>query len=89
MMRGLFLPFILMGTVLAQTAPPAPRPPTSINVTEIDRVKAENLSLNISALEQEINTFVTKFEKDYPGWAINLKTQQIYQKPEPTPPPKK
>ncbi len=88
MMKGILLLFILTGGALAQ-APTPPKPPTSINVTEIDRVKAENIALKISALEAEINTFVMKFEKDYPGWTINVKTQQVYQKPEPVAPMKK
>ncbi len=88
MMRAILLALILTGGALAQAPLPA-KPPATINVSELDRVKAENIALKISALETEINQFVTKFEKDYPGWTINVKTQQVFQKPEPVPVPLK
>ena len=81
---------ILTGAGLAQTASPTkPAPSATINVSELDRVKVENLSLKISALEKEISDFVTQFERTYPGWTVNVKTQQVFQKPEPAQPTSK
>ena len=81
----IFAASLFLGVLLAGQAPVKP-----LQLTELEQTQIQLFAYRIRDINHDMTEFTAKFEKDHPGWTVNLATGQVFQKPaEVKPEPKK